>query len=97
MFKTCFCAVAHELQSTDGKKISILSNAEPIEFTSGVTSLPSSREKEEGSNNDEFSPTQFFQRMNDLILENERYKKEESKYEMQCAQLLSKILNYCKM
>lgn len=92
MFKTCSSAVAHEVESTDGKKISILSNAEPIEFTSGITLLPSSREKDDCNNNDEFSPSQFFQRMNDLIMENERYKKDESKYEKQCAQLLSKIL-----
>lgn len=92
MYKSCSNAIPHEVESSDGKKICILSNAEPVEFTSGAELLPSaSRQKLESSRNkkDDFSPTLFFQRMNDLILENERYKKEERTYEKQCAQLLS--------
>lgn len=94
MFIACASAVPHNITSADGKTICILTNTQPVEFTSGVEIPASCRESLGLSNKDDFSPSELFQRMNDLILENERYKKEESKFEQQCAQLLSKLPLY---
>ncbi|CAL8110529.1 unnamed protein product [Orchesella dallaii] len=87
MFKICSQAIPHEIESTEGNKFCIFANVKPISFTSSVDiQTPSSHSGEHSS---EFSPSQLFRRMNDLILENERFKAEESKYEKQCSQLLN--------
>lgn len=88
MFTECSRAIPHEIDSANGKKICVLSNCRKVRFTSGVT-LPSTSSDRESAE-DKFSPSELFQRLNDLVVENERYKVEESKYEKQCSQLLSK-------
>jgi len=88
MFVECSKAIPHEIESSDGRKICVLSNARPVNFTSGVATASFSKMDSE----DEFSPSQLFQRLNDLVVENERYKVEESKCETKCAQLLNMSL-----